>query len=59
MKVKCGEFRVQVQHAQILAAFMELGLSGFVIVHLSQVAARDLASQDLFGTFSEEPHVAL
>ena len=52
----CG---VQVQHAQILAAFMELQISGLVIIHLSQLAARDIASQDVFGTFSNEPRIAL
>ena len=46
---------VQVQHAQIMAAFMELGHGGHIILHLSQVAARDIATQDIFGTFRDAP----
>ena len=53
------EGAVQVQHAQVMASFMELGHGGYVIMHLSQVAARDIATQDVFGTFSAEPYVAL
>ena len=51
----CG---VQVQHAQIHAALMELGRGGHVIIHLSQVAARDIATQEVLGTFNE-PHIVL
>ena len=50
---------VQVQHAQIMAAFMELGHGGHIILHLSQVAARDIATQDIFGTFRDAPPIAL
>lgn len=41
---------VQMQHAQLLAAFMELGHTGLLTVSLSQEAARDIASQEVFGS---------
>lgn len=50
---------VQVQHARILVAHIELGHGGYVIMHLSQVAARDIATQDIFGAFRDVPPVDL
>ena len=41
---------VQMQHAQLMAAFIELGYTSLSTIHLSRVAARDIASQDLFGS---------
>ena len=50
---------VQVQHAQVMATFMEHGIARFVIIRLSQVAARDIATQEVFGSFCDAPDAAL
>ena len=42
------ELTVQVQQAILVGAQMEVGHPGPIILHLSKIAARTLASEDLF-----------
>ena len=46
---------MQAQHAHMMAAHTELGHKGYVIMHLSQVAAREIATQDVCSTFRNPP----